>query len=250
MKNNINLSQISTRAPKDFDKHETKAEIKEMVEELAELQNKMYAESRWSLLIILQGLDASGKDSTVRSVFGAVNPQGIRVQSFKVPTEKELSHDFLWRIHQHTPEKGMIQIFNRSHYEDVLVTRVQKLIDNATAQKRFGYINSFEELLQERGTQVLKFFLHISKEEQQERFEDRLNDPRKHWKYNPSDLRTTKNWDKYMHYYHEVFEKCSPEIPWIVVPADQKWYRNYIVTKTILERLRSLNMKYPGLELE
>ncbi len=243
----IELDSINTRAPKNFDKQKIKKENKKLADELAELQNKLYAESKWSVLIVLQGLDASGKDSTVRKVFRSVNPQGVRVHSFKKPTETELAHDFLWRIHKHTPEKGMIQIFNRSHYEDVLATRVLKLIDDETAHKRFQIINAFEQLLQENGTQVLKFFLHISKEEQLERFDERLNDPRKHWKYNPDDLKTTANWEKYMKYYQEIFEKCSPEIPWIVVPADQKWYRNYIIATKIIDTLRSLDMKYPGL---
>lgn len=246
---NTNLDTLSTRAPENLSKTETKAITKELTDELDELQNKLYAESKWSLLIVLQGMDASGKDGAVKDVFRAVNPQGVRTKSFKKPTDLELSHDFLWRIHQHTPPKGKIQIFNRSHYEDVLVTRVLGLIDDQTAEKRFDIINGFEQLLQERGTKILKFYLHISEAEQQERFQDRLNNPRKHWKYNPNDLKTASDWPLYRQYYQEVFERCSPEIPWTIVPADQNWYKEYTIVKQIVETLRALDLKYPGLEM-
>lgn len=246
----FDLSQISTKAPADANKEDLKDRTKALIKEFEELQNKLYAEDKWSLLIVLQGMDASGKDGAVREVFSAVNPQGVRVKSFKVPTEEELAHDFLWRVHQNTPRKGMIQIFNRSHYEDVLVTRVLGLTDDATAEKRFGLINAFEQLLQERGTKIIKFYLHISEEEQKERFQDRLKDPRKHWKYNPNDLKSAEDWPLYKKYYAEVFQRCSPEIPWTIVPADQNWYKEYIVAEEIVGTLRALNMKYPGLELE
>ncbi len=190
----IDLAAISTRAPQNLNKKSIKAHTKELTKELDELQNKLYAESKWSLLVILQGMDASGKDGAVKQVFSSVNPQGIRVKSFKEPTKKELAHDFLWRVHRHTPARGKIQIFNRSHYEDVLVTRVLGLTNDETAQKRFRIINEFERLLQERGTQILKFYLHLSEEEQQERFQDRLNNPRKHWKFNPNDLKSATDW--------------------------------------------------------
>lgn len=244
----LSLTEISTRAPEHLSKENIKRETKELTKELDELQNMLYAESKWSLLVVLQGMDASGKDGAVKQVFRSVNPQGIRVKSFKAPTKKELAHDFLWRIHQHTPAQGKIQIFNRSHYEDVLVTRVLGLTDDLTAQKRFQIINEFEHLLQERGTQVIKFYLHLSEEEQQDRFKDRLNNPRKHWKYNPNDLKSASDWPLYREYYHEVFEKCSPDIPWTIVPCDQNWYKEYIIAKKIVESLRGLDMKYPGLE--
>lgn len=246
----FDLDQISTRAPEDLSKEVTKNKTALLVDRLEELQNILYAEGKWSLLIVLQGMDASGKDGAVKKVFSAVNPQGVKVKSFKKPTERELAHDFLWRVHQHTPEKGMIQIFNRSHYEDVLVTRVLGLTDDKTAESRFDIINSFEKLLMERGTQILKFYLHISEERQTERFHERLNDPRKHWKYNPNDLKSAENWPDYRHYYRQVFENCGPDIPWIIVPSDQKWYKEYLIAKTIVERLESLNMKYPGLVTE
>ncbi len=244
------LSNVSTRAPQHISKEDIKDQTKALIKELEELQNKLYAEGKWSLLIVLQGMDASGKDGAVREVFSAVNPQGVRVKSFKVPTEEELAHDFLWRVHQHTPRKGKIQIFNRSHYEDVLVTRVLGLTDDETAHKRFEIINAFERLLQERGTQVLKFYLHISEEEQQERFQERLNNPRKHWKYNPNDLKSAADWPLYRQYYGEVFENCGPDIPWTIIPADQNWYKEYLIAEKIVTTLRALNMQYPGLEVE
>ncbi len=247
---NYDLSTLSTRAPQNLSKEDTKEKTKELIKELEELQNKLYAEGKWSLLIVLQGMDASGKDGAVREVFSAVNPQGVKVKSFKVPTEEELAHDFLWRVHQNTPRKGMIQIFNRSHYEDVLVTRVLGLTDDETAYKRFAIINAFEELLQERGTQILKFYLHISEEEQKERFQDRLNNPRKHWKYNPNDLKSAADWPLYRQYYAEVFENCGPQIPWTVIPSDQNWYKEYLIAEKIVTTLRALDMQYPGLELE
>jgi PPK2 family polyphosphate:nucleotide phosphotransferase len=244
----IDLATLPTRAPENFSKSDIKAQTNLLTDELDELQNKLYAEGKWSLLVVLQGMDASGKDGAVKDVFQAVNPQGIRTKSFKAPTEEELSHDFLWRIHKHTPPKGKIQIFNRSHYEDVLITRVRGFIDEETAHRRFRIINEFEHLLQEKGTQILKFYLHISEAEQLERFQDRLNNPRKHWKYNPEDLKTASNWPLYRKYYQEVFENCSPEIPWTIVPSDQNWYKKYIIANKIVETLRGLNMKYPGLD--
>ncbi len=244
------LEQISTYAPKDLSKEETKDKTKLLIDRLEELQNILYAENKWSLLIVLQGMDASGKDGAVREVFSAVNPQGVKVKSFKKPTEEELSHDFLWRVHKHTPAKGEIQIFNRSHYEDVLVTRVLGLTDDKTANDRFVIINQFEKLLEERGTKILKFYLHISEERQQERFEERLNNPRKHWKYNPNDLKSAQSWPEYRKYYREVFEQCSPEIPWQIIPSDQKWYKEYLIAKAIVDQLEELNMQYPGLNEE
>ena len=246
----INLSEISTRAPKDLDKKETKAKTEELLEQLDDLQNMLYAESKHAVLVILQGLDASGKDGAIRNVFSRMNPQGVQVTSFKVPTEEELKHDFLWRIHRHTPAKGMIQIFNRSQYEDVLVTRVHEMIDDATAAQRFDAINNFEELLTlNNATQILKFYLHISQEEQQERFRERLSDPQKYWKYNANDFSESKLWDQYRQAYEDIFENCNV-IPWTIVPADQNWYKEYVITQKLVEALQQLDMKYPGLKQE
>ena len=241
------LTKINTRAPENISKEEIKEKTDELVDRLEELQNLLYAEDKWSLLIILQGMDASGKDGTIKAVFSAVNPQGVSVKSFKKPTKEELAHDFLWRIRKHTPRRGKIQIFNRSHYEDVLVTRVEGLIDDQTARDRFEIINSFEKLLQERGTQILKFYLHISEARQLERFQERLSNPRKQWKYNPNDLKAAKDWPLYKKYYREVFENCGPDIPWNIIPSDHKWYKEYLIAKSIVKTLESLKMNYPGL---
>ena len=244
----IKLSEISTRAPKDFDKVKTKEKLPAMLEELDALQNLMYAEGKNSLLIVIQGMDASGKDGLIKNVLGVLNPLGVGAKPFKAPTPEELSHDFLWRIHAHTPGKGMIQIFNRSHYEDILITRVHKWIDDKTAEKRMKAINAFEKILAEHNnTKILKFYLHISPEEQQERLEERIKDVTKQWKYNENDFAESKLWNEYMKVYEDCFANCN-ETPWIIVPADQNWYKEYIVTKKILETLRSLDMKFPGMK--
>lgn len=242
------LSSISTRAPKDFDKVATKAKTTAILQKLNELQNLLYAESRHAILVVIQGMDASGKDGVIRNVFGQFNPQGVTVKSFKVPTAEELSHDFLWRVHQAAPAKGMIQVFNRSQYEDILVTRVHGIIDDATAKKRMKAINDFEQLLTEHNsTRILKFYLHVSPEEQQQRLKERLDDPAKQWKYNANDFEEAKKWDDYMHMYEEAFDKCN-DVPWTIVPADQNWYKEYLIANTLLETLQSLDMKYPGLK--
>ena len=242
------LSSISTRAPKDFDKVAIKAKTTDILQKLNELQNLLYAESRHAILVVIQGMDASGKDGVIRDVFGQLNPQGVTVKSFKVPTSEELSHDFLWRVHQAAPAKGMIQIFNRSQYEDILVTRVHGIIDDATAKKRMKAINDFEQLLMEHNsTRILKFYLHISPEEQQQRLKERLDDPAKQWKYNAKDFEEAKKWDDYMHMYEEAFDKCN-DVPWTIVPADQNWYKEYLIANTLLETLQALDMKYPGLK--
>jgi len=242
------LDDISTKAPKEFDKKETKEETIKLLKELNELQNLLYAEAEHSVLVILQGMDASGKDGAIKKVLGQLNPQGVAVTSFKKPNEEELKHDFLWRIHQHTPEKGMIAVFNRSHYEDVLITRVHKGCDDATAEKRFDAINDFEELLTlHNNTVIFKFYLHVSPEEQQERLRERIENPSKQWKYNSNDFDEAKLWDKYMQVYEDVFENCSV-VPWTIVPADQNWYKEYLVAKTVTEALRALDMNYPQLK--
>lgn len=244
----LTLFQLSTRAPKDLDKAETKKKTLEILEELKELQNLLYAESKYSVLVVLQGMDASGKDGLIRNVFGSMNPQGVTVSSFKVPTEEEYSHDFLWRIHRVAPSKGMIRIFNRSHYEDILVTRVHKFIDDETAKKRIRAINDFEELLhQHNNTQILKFYLHVSEEEQKERLEERLKDPAKQWKYNEKDFAEAKLRKEYAKAYEDCFQQCNV-LPWTIVPADQNWYKEYVVAKKLRDTLRALDMQFPGLK--
>lgn len=244
----ISLKNISTKAPEGWDKEATKLKTKDILEELNELQNLLYAENKHSVLIIFQGMDASGKDGVVRDVFTSMNPTGIRVYSFKVPTEEELSHDFLWRIHKVTPPRGMIHVFNRSHYEDILVTRVHGMIDDATAQKRIKAINDFEQLLTEHAnTTILKFYLHISQEEQHEQLVERLKEPAKMWKYNSKDFDESALWDTYMKYYEEAFNLCS-NIPWHIIPADQNWYKSHLVATLLRDTLKGLDMKYPGIK--
>ncbi|HET7898478.1 MAG TPA: PPK2 family polyphosphate kinase [Flavisolibacter sp.] len=239
------LKDISTRSPKELDKATTKEETTRLHEQLEDLQYLLFAESKHAVLVIFQGLDASGKDGTIKNTFSCMNPQGVSVQSFKAPTAEELSHDFLWRIHRHAPAKGMIQVFNRSHYEDVLVTRVHGWCDDETAQQRFKAINHFEKLLQvHNNTTILKFYLHVSPERQQERLKERTEDPKKGWKYNAKDFDEAKLWDKYIQAYEDVFEHCS-EVPWTIVPADHNWYKEYIVAKKLKEALSALNMTYP-----
>ena len=244
----IKLSELSTRAPEDLDKKEIKEKLKKILIEMDELQNLLYAEHKHSVLVVIQGMDGSGKDGVIRNIFGELNPQGVTVKSYKAPTEEELAHDFLWRIHAASPGKGMIQIFNRSHYEDILVTRVHKWCDDKTAEKRMKAINDFELLLQEHNhTHILKYYLHISPEEQQERLKERLHEPSKMWKYNEKDLDEAKLWDDYMAVYEDCFENCN-NIPWTIVPADQNWYKEYIIASQLFDLLKSLDMNYPGLK--
>ncbi len=246
----INLSKIPTRAPKEFDKDETKTKLVSILGELDDLQNLLYANRKHSVLVIIQGMDASGKDGAVKNVFGTLNPLGVVAKSFKAPTEEELSYDFLWRIHKNVPAKGMIQIFNRSQYEDVLITRVHKWINDETAYKRMEAINNFEMLLQQHNqTIILKFYLHISQEKQQERLNERLTNVKKHWKANSNDFKEAKLYADYMKAYEECFENCN-FVPWTIVPSDQNWYKEYIIAFTLLEALKKLDMKYPAVNEE
>jgi PPK2 family polyphosphate:nucleotide phosphotransferase len=243
----INLADYDPGYTGDYQKkHETKAALKRNVERLQDLQQVMWAESKHALLIVLQALDAGGKDGTIKHVMRGVNPQGCQVTSFKVPTEEELDHDFLWRVHKATPRRGYIGIFNRSHYEDVLVVRVHGLVSEEVWQARYEQINQFEKLLAEAGTTILKFFLYISKEEQKERFETRLRDPHKNWKFSVGDVQERAHWDDYMRAYEDVLSRCStPWAPWYIIPADHKWYRNLAISTTIVQTLEGLDMRYP-----
>ena len=244
----ITLKDLSTRAPEELDKKETREKTEKLVAELDELQNLLFAEGKHSVLVVIQGMDGSGKDGVIRNVLGNMNPQGVTVKSYKAPTAEELSHDFLWRIHQHAPAKGMIQIFNRSHYEDILITRVHKWCDDETAVKRMKAINDFEQLLQEHNhTHILKFYLHISPEEQHERLSERMKDPAKMWKYNEKDFDEAKLWDLYMQMYEDCFNECNrPE--WTIVPADQNWYKEFVIASALHSLLSGLGMQFPGLK--
>jgi len=227
-------------------KSEAREILRKNLKRMAELQELMFAEGKHALLIVLQAMDAGGKDSTIRHVMDGFNPQGCHVVGFGVPTEEELDHDFLWRIHKHTPQRGFVSIFNRSHYEDVLVVRVNELVPKEVWKARYAHINHFERLLADSGVTILKFFLHISKEEQKERFQDRLDRKEKNWKFNPSDLKTRAKWDDYMKAFEDVFAKCShPWAPWYIVPANRKWYRNLVVSTVLVEAMEKMDMRYP-----
>lgn len=243
----IDLSSHPTEsAPGFLDKKTARRTLALVRADSSDLQYQMYAENQQSLLVVFQAMDAGGKDGTIRKVMTGFNPQGCKVHSFKKPTERELEHDFLWRIHQACPPRGEISVFNRSHYEDVLVVRVHNLVPKSTWQDRYDIINSFESLLLRQGTQVLKFYLHISQEEQLERFEKRLNNPRKQWKISESDYSERKYWHDYQTAFEEVFRRCSPaQAPWYIIPADKKWYRDLIVATIINEKLRSMKFQTP-----
>ena len=213
---------------------------------LDELQYLMYAEHRRALLVVLQGMDGAGKDGTIRHVMRGLNPQGCRVTSFKAPSAEEADHDFLWRVHRAAPPSGEVAIFNRSHYEDVLAARVRKLVPKDVWSRRYDHINRFEQLLTDSGVVVVKFFLHISKDEQRQRFEERLGDPTKQWKLSPGDFEDRKQWDEYAAAHEEALTRCStPAAPWFVVPADRKWFRNFTVSRILVETLEALDMRFP-----
>jgi len=244
----IKLKEIDTLAPKEFEKDETTIKVSNIIEDLDELQNRLYAESNHSVLVVLQGMDASGKDRTIRRVFGKLNPLGVRAFAFKEPEHSELAHDFLWRVHKLAPAKGMMTVFNRSHYEDVLVTRVHGWCNDETAKKRMKAINEFENLLVEHNnTTILKFFLHVSHDEQLKRLNERIKDRQKQWKYNKEDFAESSLWNKYIEMYEDVFDQCS-KVPWNIIPADQKWYKDYLVAKTVRDALEKLDLQYPGLK--
>ncbi len=242
------LTEIDTGSTCGFsgDKNLTIALREQLSAELAQLQNVLYAEGKRKVLIVLQAMDTGGKDGVVRNVFSGVNPQGVRVVSFKAPSTEELAHDYLWRVHRQMPPRGMIHVFNRSHYEDVLITRVHGMIDDDTAKRRFRQINDFEAMLVEEGTVILKFFLYISKTEQKERLQDRLADPAKQWKFDNSDLVEREKWDEYQRVYQEALNATSsPHAPWYIVPADRKWIRDVYVGSVIVQTLMNLGMRYP-----
>lgn len=228
------------------DKAETKAQIGKDAEAIDELQNRLYAEGKRALLVILQGIDSSGKDGTVRAVFNPCGPIGVTVTSFKAPNTEELSHDYLWRVHNACPPRGLIGIFNRSQYEDVLVVKVRKFASPDAIEKRYDEINQFEKQLSQNGTHILKFMLNISKEEQGKRLRERVEMPDKRWKFNPDDLEDRKLWDEYMAAYETAIERCSTEhAPWHIIPADRNWVRNAIVARIVRDKMEEMNPQYP-----
>ncbi|MCC2547845.1 polyphosphate kinase [Hymenobacter sp. BT175] len=245
--NSLLLHDLPTQAPESMSKAEGLKATEYLRTEIDELQARLYAENRRSVLVVLQGMDASGKDGLIRRVFQGLNPQGIRVHAFKEPTDEELAHDFLWRVHAQVPRRGMIQVFNRSHYEDVLITRVLGLVDAAEARRRFTDINAFERALQNAGTTLLKFYLHVSEAEQRRRLEERVSDPSKQWKYEAGDEAKARQWPAYRRMYEAVFRHCNPaSCPWHIVPADQNWYKAYYVIKALRDTLLHMNPQYPA----
>jgi PPK2 family polyphosphate:nucleotide phosphotransferase len=238
---------------KDYDPDDTdgfessdEAELKSQVEELGRLQHLLYAENRRALLIILQGMDAAGKDGTIRHVMSGMSPLGVQVKAFKAPNEEELSHGFLWRIHRAVPPRGFIGIFNRSQYEDVLVVRVHELVPRKVWKTRYEQINQFEKMLVKNDVVILKFFLHIDKDEQKKRLEQRLHDPTRNWKLSLDDVKERRYWSDYRKAYEAVLSRCSTRwAPWHIVPANHKWYRNVCVARTVVQTLQGLGLKYP-----
>jgi polyphosphate:nucleotide phosphotransferase, PPK2 family len=245
----VNLKDYDPEDTNGLAKEDVAEEYASMLEDFAELQEVLFASKQYGLLILLQGMDCSGKDGTVRNVLSSVNPGGVVVENFKTPTPEELGHDYLWRVHAKMPRKGEIVVFNRSYYEDVLVTRVHGMIDDKTAEHRFREIRNFEKYLRQNNTLVLKFFLHISKEFQQKKLESRLETPDKNWKFSENDLKERKFWDKYQECYTDVLCNCSiSEAPWHVIPSNHRWFRDYIILKVIVKTLKEQDMKYPELE--
>ena len=241
----IKLKNSNTKAPAKIDKAVCKLEFDKLQNEFFDIQHLLYASDTYSLLIVFQGIDTSGKDSTIRHVFSHVNPLGVHATSFKAPNDAELEHDYMWRIFQKLPEKGRIQIFNRSYYEDILVPTIQKTLSPQLIDKRYNFINAFEQHLLDNKTLVLKFFLHISEDEQKKRIQERLKNPEKEWKYSSEDIKSSKKWNDYEQVYEKILNRCSTYIPWIIVPADNKWYRNYLVISIIVDHLKKLNLKLP-----
>ncbi|MDB4687731.1 polyphosphate kinase 2 family protein [Akkermansiaceae bacterium] len=228
---------------------ETTPIFDELRGKLAQLQKVLYAQGKHKILIVIQAMDTGGKDGCVRKVFSRVDPQGIKVTSYKGPSEKELAHDFLWRIHQNVPARGEIAIFNRSHYEDIVAVRVKGLAPQEVWEKRYKHIIDFEQMLVDEGTTILKFFLNISKEEQRKRLQSRLDRPEKHWKFHPDDLADRARWEDFMEAYEDVLERTStPSAPWFVIPADFKWYRNMCVSQIVTHALEGLNLEYPKVQ--
>lgn len=241
------LADVDPNDKGDLDKDDAKKLLDAATAKLSGLQERLFAEEKQSLLVIMQAMDTGGKDGAIRSVFGPLNAIGTRVVSFGKPSDRELAQDFLWRVHPHTPERGHIVIFNRSHYEDVLIVRVHNWVDDATIAGRFEHIRAFERLLTERGTKVIKLFLHISRDEQKKRLQERLADPTKRWKFNPGDLPERAKWDSYMKAFEEAMvATATPDAPWYVVPSDRKWCRNVLIANTLVQTLETMNPQYPA----
>ena len=247
----VKLDSFATRYEGKITKEEGLKMMADRIERLQSLQNLLYADGKKAVLVVLQAMDAAGKDSTIGNVFGPVNPQGCKVVSFKSPNSTELAHDYLWRVHQNVPRKGHIGVFNRSHYEDVLIVRVKELAPKETVKKRYGHINNFEALLHDEGTRVVKFFLHISRDHQKAQLQQRLDTPEKNWKFSSQDIPERLRWDDYQKAFERAFEKCSvPNAPWYIVPAERKWFRNLLVAQVLVETLESMDLRYPQADFD
>lgn len=242
------LAHLSGDPPSSYKGDEAKAkqETERLREQLIELQEKLYADGRYSLLVVLQAMDTGGKDGTIRRVFSGVNPAGVRVARFKAPAPVELAHDFLWRVHAQTPETGEIAIFNRSHYEDVLAVRVNDLVPTEVWRRRYGHIRNFESLLNDAGTSIVKFYLHIDSNEQRKRLQDRLDKPDKRWKFDAHDLEQRKFWPQYMEAFRDAIVETNRErAPWYVIPSNRKWYRDYAIMRILVDTLGKLDLRFP-----
>lgn len=246
----VKLSTWDTNDAGGLDKASARSRQDELSAELAGWQERLYAESKQSLLIVLQARDAAGKDGVVKKVVGAFNPNGVRIANFKVPSEEERAHDFLWRLHAQVPRQGMVSVFNRSHYEDVLVTRVYDLISAKEAERRLAHIRNFEALLSDSGTKVLKFYLHISKDEQKERLQDRLDQPDKQWKFNPGDLKDRAHWDAFTQAYEAALATSTDAAPWYVIPANRKWFRDLLISQILANTLAEMKPQHPELNYD
>ncbi|MEZ5245277.1 MAG: polyphosphate kinase 2 family protein [Acidimicrobiales bacterium] len=245
----VDLNDWRTDDDGGWDRDDAEARTDALNDRLEHLQELLYAEGKHKVLVVIQATDTGGKDGTIRHVFDKVNPQGVKVASFKRPTDEELGHDYLWRVHRHTPKSGELTIFNRSHYEDVLVVRVHDIVPAARWERRYGHINSFEQLLADEGTTIIKLFLHISKDEQRERLQSRIDTPDKHWKFDAGDLKERERWDDYQEAFRVMLERTSTsDAPWYVIPADRKWFRNLLVSEIIVDALERLDMTYPRAE--
>lgn len=247
----VRLDQIPAACTGGLTKERGEALFEKVSRRLSAMQEKFYADGSRALLVVFQAMDAGGKDSTIRNVLGPLNPQGCRVHSFKVPHSEEAAHDYLWRIHKAAPARGMIGVFNRSHYEDVLVVRVKKLIEEQVWKKRFDHINQFEKMLVDEGTIIVKFYLHITADYQKKRLQRRLELPNKHWKFSPSDLAERERWPLYTKAFEDVFHRCSTEhAPWYIIPAQRRWYRNLAVARILLATLRQADPQYPDIDFD
>jgi PPK2 family polyphosphate:nucleotide phosphotransferase len=242
----VKLAAYDTGDHGGLERAEAEAELPGLLRRMQDLQERLYAERSRSLLLVLQGRDASGKDGTIKHVCGGFNPLGTSVVAFKAPSEHERAHDFLWRIHPHVPAAGHVAIFNRSHYEDIIVPAVEKLLPPAVIDARYGHVRHFEALLHHAGTAVVKLFLHISKDEQRERLQERLDSPDKRWKFDPRDLQARAAWDEYTAVYQRILARtATAAAPWYVIPADRKWFRNYLVARVVVDTLERMNLRYP-----